>query len=134
MLTSVYFTPLYLQNVRQHSPVNSAAYLLPLVLTQVFTASASGYAIKYTNRTWASFTTGFVLWLAGQGAQLCFDMTTSTGVLVGCLLLQGLGVGATIQSSESDLDRWYRRLPSALVLAQASGPASDRAAVTGVRK
>ncbi|KAK8870131.1 hypothetical protein IAR55_000701 [Kwoniella newhampshirensis] len=115
----IYFTPLYLQNVRGHTPIMSAALLLPLVLAQVPTTSISGFVVKYTNRTWASFFVGFVLWVAGQGGQLCFDRTTSNGVIVGCLLLQGLGIGSTIQST--------------LVLAQASGPSADRAAVTGVR-
>nr|XP_031860302.1 uncharacterized protein CI109_004186 [Kwoniella shandongensis]KAA5527374.1 hypothetical protein CI109_004186 [Kwoniella shandongensis] len=84
----IYFTPLYLQNVRGHSAIMSAALLLPLVLAQVPTTSISGFVVKYTNRTWASFFVGFVFWAAGQGA---------------------------------------------LVLAQASGPPADRAAVTGVR-
>ncbi|WWD19942.1 hypothetical protein CI109_104415 [Kwoniella shandongensis] len=115
----IYFTPLYLQNVRGHSAIMSAALLLPLVLAQVPTTSISGFVVKYTNRTWASFFVGFVFWAAGQGGQLCFNRTTSNGVIVGCLLLQGLGIGSTIQST--------------LVLAQASGPPADRAAVTGVR-
>ncbi|KAL7418362.1 hypothetical protein Q5752_006820 [Cryptotrichosporon argae] len=115
----VYFTPLYIQNVLGDSAILSGAYLLPLVLSQTITTTISGYVIKATNRTWASFAVGFVVWFAGQGAQLCFGPETSKGVIIGVLLLQGLGIGSTIQST--------------LVLAQASGEASDRAAVTGVR-
>ncbi|WRT68119.1 uncharacterized protein IL334_005094 [Kwoniella shivajii] len=115
----IYFVPLYLQNVRGNTPILSAALLLPLVLGQVLTTTISGYVVKYTNRTWASFVFGFTLWAAGQGAQLCFTRSTTQGVIIGCLLLQGFGIGSTIQST--------------LVLAQASGPAGDRAVVTGVR-
>jgi hypothetical protein len=115
--------------------ITSAALLLPLVLTQVFTTMISGYMIKWTGRARTSFSVGFVLWAAGQGAQICFDEDTTLGVLIGCLLLQGLGIGATIQSSESAwLGLGIVANASALVLAQASGPALDRAAVTGVRK
>jgi hypothetical protein len=81
--------------------ITSAALLLPLVLSQVFTTLLSGYAIKWTNRARPSFLAGFVVWAAGQGAQICFSETTPLGVIVVCLLLQGLGIGATIQSSES---------------------------------
>ncbi|OCF44230.1 hypothetical protein I317_01848 [Kwoniella heveanensis CBS 569] len=115
----IYFVPLYLQNVLGYSPILSAALLLPLVLGQVFTTVISGYVVKYTNRTGSSFHFGFFLWAAGQGAQLCFKKDTTKGLIIGCLILQGFGIGATIQST--------------LVLAQASGPSSDRAVVTGVR-
>jgi hypothetical protein len=131
-LIKVFFVPLYLQNVLGQTPIISAALLLPLVLSQVITTSISGYVVKYTNRTWASFTTGFIVWLAGQGAQLCFEVDTPIGVIIGVLLLQGLGIGSTIQSSGSASADCTDVV--ALVLAQASGPDGDRAAVTGVRK
>lgn len=113
----------------------SATLLLPLVISQVLTTAISGYVIKYTNRAWMSFFVGFVVWFAGQGAQLCFDQTTSKGVMVVILLLQGLGIGSTIQSSTSGhpLPR-LRPYAIALLLAQVSGPPEDRAVVTGVRK
>jgi len=111
----------------------SAALLLPLVISQVLTTTISGFVVKYTNRTGASFTVGFIVWFAGQGAQLCFHQETSRGIIIGVLLLQGLGIGSTIQSSKSmaviSSTNWV-----ALVLAQASGPPADRAAITGVRK
>jgi MFS family permease len=133
---AVYFTPLYLQNVRGYDMITSAALLLPLVLSQVFTTLISGFAIKWTNRARPSFVAGFIVWGAGQGAQICFNETTPLGVIVVCLLLQGLGIGATIQSSTFTHTRVSEATTydSALVLAQASGPAIDRAAVTGVRK
>lgn len=90
--------------VRGQSPILSAAVLLPLVLSQVVTTAISGYVIKYTGHAWWSFTLGFLVWLAGQGAQICFDEDTSLGVIILCLLLQGLGIGSTIQSSESTVD------------------------------
>ncbi|GJN91636.1 hypothetical protein Rhopal_004659-T1 [Rhodotorula paludigena] len=116
---NIYQVPLYLQNVRGHSEIMSAALLLPLVLVQCFTTTLSGYVLKWTNRTKASFFVGFVFWFAGQAGQICFDRNTSIGVIVGVLLVQGMGIGATLQST--------------LVLAQVSGPSEDRAVVTGAR-
>lgn len=98
----VFYIPLYAQNVRGMGAISSAAILLPLVLVQTFTTVISGYVVKYTGYTKSSFVVGFVFWAAGQGAQLCFGRTTSIGVIVGVLLVQGMGVGATLQS-KSDL-------------------------------
>lgn len=96
---NIYMVPLYLQNVLGTSEIMSAALLLPLVLTQTFTTTLSGYVLKWTNRTKTSFCVGFVLWCAGQAGQVAFSRTTSVGVIVGVLLVQGLGIGATLQSS-----------------------------------
>ncbi|GAA5850102.1 hypothetical protein JCM8547_001011 [Rhodosporidiobolus lusitaniae] len=116
---NIYQVPLYLQNVQGYSAIKSAAILLPLVLTQTFTTTLSGYVVKWTNRTRSSFLVGFFMWMAGSAAQLCFDRNTHLGVVVGILLIQGLGIGGTLQST--------------LVLIQVSGPSEDRAVVTGAR-
>lgn len=136
LIHAVYFTPLYLQNVRNFGIIQSAALLLPLVLSQVVTTMISGYVIKWTGRARSSFLVGFLVWTAGQGAQISFGQTTTVGVIVGCLLIQGLGIGATLQSSELFQPTGREVLAdfSALVLAQISGMTEDRAAITGVRK
>lgn len=72
--------------------------LLCLVVVQVFSTVVSGYIVKWTGGTWSSFTVGFMLLTAGQGAQLCFSRTTTPAVIGGVLSLQGLGIGATLQS------------------------------------
>ncbi|BGP36741.1 hypothetical protein JCM10449v2_000643 [Rhodotorula kratochvilovae] len=116
---NIYMAPLYFQNVLGISEITSAALLLPLVLTQTFTTTLSGYVLKWTNYTRPSFTVGFLFWFAGQAGQIAFARSTSKGVIIGVLLVQGMGIGATLQST--------------LVLAQVSGPSEDRAVVTGAR-
>ncbi|GAA6001849.1 hypothetical protein JCM10207_002349 [Rhodosporidiobolus poonsookiae] len=116
---NIYQIPLYLQNVQGMSAIKSAAVLLPLVLSQTATTTLCGYIAKWTNRTKSCFFVGFVMWFAGSCAQLVFKRETSVGVVVGVLLVQGLGIGCTLQST--------------LVLAQISGPSQDRAVVTGAR-
>ncbi|BGP12769.1 hypothetical protein JCM10213v2_000686 [Rhodosporidiobolus nylandii] len=116
---NIYQIPLYLQNVLGHNAITSAALLLPLVLTQTATTTLCGYIVKWTNHTRASFTIGFLMWTVGVAAQVTFGRSSSTGEIVGILLLQGLGIGATLQST--------------LVLIQISGPSEDRAVVTGAR-
>lgn len=88
----------YLQNVLGYSPLMSGVLILPLVLVQVFSTTLSGFIIEKMDRIQPSIIVGFALWLAGQAAQTVFDRNTSVGTIVGILLVQGLGVGATIQS------------------------------------
>ncbi|KAK4705325.1 hypothetical protein P7C70_g880, partial [Phenoliferia sp. Uapishka_3] len=135
---NIFYFPLYAQNVLGMGAIKSAAVLLPLVLGQTFTTTISGFWVKRTGHTKSSFVLGFAMWFAGQAAQLCFKRTTSIGVLVGVLLIQGLGAGATLQSSKAKfvgvvLIHCSSFVPSALVLAQASGTSADRAVVTGAR-
>lgn len=115
----VYYIPIYLQTVLGYSAITAAALMLPLVLVQVLSTTISGFVVKYTDRTFSSFFCGFILWTAGQAGQVAFDRHTKIAVIIGVLLVQGLGAGATLQST--------------LVLAQASGPAIDRSVVTGAR-
>ncbi|KAL8287175.1 hypothetical protein RQP46_003627 [Phenoliferia psychrophenolica] len=116
---NIFYIPIYLQNVQGMSAIKSAAVLLPLVLSQTITTTLSGLWVKRSGYTKSSFVLGFGMWLAGEAAQLCFKRTTSIGVICGVLLVQGLGAGATLQST--------------LVLATASGASADRAVVTGAR-
>jgi hypothetical protein len=73
----------------------------------------SGYVIKWTGRARSSFLVGFLVWTAGQGAQISFGQATPIGIIIGCLLIQGLGIGATLQSSECSGSRARRRLKGA---------------------
>jgi hypothetical protein len=72
--------------------------LLCLVVVQVISTVISGYVVKWTGRTWSSFAVGFLLLTAGQGGQLCFALNTSAAVIGIILTIQGLGIGATLQS------------------------------------
>ncbi|KAF9556324.1 MFS general substrate transporter [Agrocybe pediades] len=113
-----FFTPIYLQNVLGYSPIMSGVIILPLVLTQVFSTSGVGFIVQMTDRLKPCIIAGFGIWLAGQAAQTVFGRNTHVGVIVGVLFVQGVGVGATLQT---------------LVLAQASAEPIDRAVVTGTR-
>ncbi|ELU43283.1 TRI12 domain-containing protein [Rhizoctonia solani AG-1 IA] len=63
--------------------------------------------------------------IQAAGLQSTFDMTTSRGKICGYLILQGIGVGGTLQTSEQ-----YR---TELFAAQASVAKEHRAVVTGAR-
>ncbi|PPQ68484.1 hypothetical protein CVT25_008410 [Psilocybe cyanescens] len=138
----MFFTPIYLQNVLGYSPIMSGVLILPLVLTQVFSTSAMGFITEKTDSLKPWIIIGFGIWLAGQAAQTVFDRTTSVAKIVVILLIQGIGVGGTLQTSAfiklQAVIRYYvchtdLPYPPALVLAQASAPPLDRAVVTGTR-
>ena len=62
---------------------------------------------------------GYAVYLIGAGIQTTFQRTSSHAYISGILLIEGFGVGWTIQT--------------ALVAAQALAPSRDRAVITGIR-
>ncbi|KAG8682494.1 hypothetical protein FRC09_016728 [Ceratobasidium sp. 395] len=101
---NLYFLPSYYTDARGFTPVQAGVYLLPLVLVQTFAGSTS---------------VGFAIWSIGVGLQTTFGLNTSKGNIAGYLILEGLGIGFTLQTT--------------LVAAQASAPPNDRAVITGSR-
>jgi EmrB/QacA subfamily drug resistance transporter len=98
MYGNLYMAPLYLQNVLGYSPIMAGVMMIPYLVGQIVTTTIAGFVVNATGTNKPGFTIGFLLWAAGQGAQICFGKSTSVGVVVGILLLQGLGIGATLQS------------------------------------
>jgi len=62
---------------------------------------------------------GYGCYLIGAGIQTTFGRNTSHAYIVGILILEGFGIGWTLQT--------------ALVAAQALAPSKDRAVITGIR-
>jgi fucose permease len=62
---------------------------------------------------------GYGVYFIGAGVQTTFKRTSTHGYIVGILILEGFGIGWTLQT--------------ALVAAQALAPPEDRAVVTGIR-
>ena len=48
---------------------------------------------------------GFGMWTLGTGLKCMFSRTTHIGVVIGVLIVEGLGVGLTLQPSKSELER-----------------------------
>jgi hypothetical protein len=58
----LYYVPLYLQNPRQYSAMESAAIYTPLVAAQAIFSIASGQYISFRLRYGEVIYTGFALW------------------------------------------------------------------------
>lgn len=117
--TNTFMLPLYLQALRGMTPVQSAAYLLALLLIATFSSLGAGLLTTRTKTVLPQIRTGFAIWLIGTGLETTFNRTIPTARIIGYLLIQGFGVGLVLQTT--------------LVAAQAGAPAADRAVVTGLR-
>ncbi|KAJ5732182.1 hypothetical protein N7493_003663, partial [Penicillium malachiteum] len=133
-----YFVPLFFQEVRGYSPLESAILTLPYVLAQSLAGTISGplmsrfarfvtlalvfapgltFYIRYT----PVLRTGLFLWSCGAGLRVLFGRDTHTAVYAVVLAIEGAGVGYTHQPVEG------------LVAVQALARAEDRAVATSTR-
>ncbi|KAI9745932.1 MAG: hypothetical protein M1818_000613 [Claussenomyces sp. TS43310] len=115
----LYFLPIYYQEVRQFSPLRSATLILPLLIFQSVTGVLSGPLMSRLTRFRPIMCYGFALWFLGAGLKLLFSRTTSTGVYIAALFIEGAGVGFVVQPT--------------LVALQALSKPEDRAVVTSTR-
>ena len=59
---SMYFLPLYFQNVRGMQPLDSALLLIALVISQALLSVASGFYITFFSRYGEVIWSGFICW------------------------------------------------------------------------
>ncbi|KAK9899515.1 MFS general substrate transporter [Cystobasidium minutum MCA 4210] len=117
--SNLFFLPIYFQVLLGMSPIKSASFLLSLLVVQVCSSLLAGIITPYTKKVLPQVRVGFFIWTIGAGLQTTFNRQTKHANLVGLLILQGFGVGCTLQTT--------------LVAAQAGAPNKDRACVTGTR-
>ncbi|KAG8694609.1 hypothetical protein FRC08_008375, partial [Ceratobasidium sp. 394] len=95
---NLYFLPSYYTDARGFTPVQAGIYLLPLVLVQSVSGSLSGQFLSWTRYPKPYIIVGFSIWCIGAGLQSTFGLNTSKGVIIGYLILEGLGIGFTLQT------------------------------------
>ena len=118
------------------TPIQSACLVLPLQLIQTLSSLAAGLITTRTGGVLPQIRFGYALWAVGLGIQTTFNRTTSFVETSFILLIMGIGIGMTLQSSKCDKFSWSQAaadVRTALVGAQAGAPPKDRAVVTGVR-
>lgn len=91
-------SPQYLQITRGDSAIRSGVLILPLLLTVTFAVFVSGQIISRTGEYKPSIVCGYAIWTIGLGLLSTLDQHTSTGKLVGYLILNGIGQGQTLQT------------------------------------
>ncbi|KAM0327150.1 hypothetical protein ACHAQA_006281 [Verticillium albo-atrum] len=114
-----FYLPIYFQSVLKYSPLVSGALILPIVITTSFSSILSGQLMSWSGRYMPCVLAGFVLWTLGGGLKLLFDRDTGLSSLIPILVVEGAGIGLTLQPT--------------LVGMYANSRSEDRAVTTGLR-
>jgi hypothetical protein len=114
-----FYLPIYFQSVLRYSPLVSGALILPVVITTSFTSIASGQYMNRVGSYMHCILLGFALWTLGNSLTLLFNRDTSLAVLIVILIVEGAGIGLTLQPT--------------LVGIYANSRGEDRAVATGLR-
>lgn len=114
-----FYLPIYFQSILRYSPLVSGALILPLVVTSSLASIASGQYMTRIGSYMHCILLGFVLWTIGNGLTLLFDRRTGLALLIVSLVIEGAGIGLTLQPT--------------LVGMYANSRTEDRAVTTGLR-
>ncbi|KAL0256146.1 hypothetical protein SLS55_008538 [Diplodia seriata] len=117
--TDLYYLPLYYQVILDKSPLTSGVLILPLILGFSLASAAGGFAIARLGRCLPVIRTGYVLWTAGAGGRIAFGPGTGIATIAGCLVVEGVGLGLSMQP--------------VMIALLSNTRKEDRAVVTGLR-
>jgi EmrB/QacA subfamily drug resistance transporter len=92
---TLYFVPLYMQDLRGYGPITSGVTILPLTLAIALTAPVAGLLVDRVGSRWP-MSVGLFVMAVGFVLLGRTTMATSYGSLVGPLVLVGLGIGLVL--------------------------------------
>jgi MFS family permease len=93
-----YYFPLYLQSVKEASPMRSGVLILPLSIAEALSGIVTGVIIHKTGRYLELIWIGMALMVIGNGLYIHLDVSTSIGEIVGFQILSGVGAGFLFQT------------------------------------
>jgi MFS family permease len=114
-----FYLPIYFQSILRYSPLVSGALILPVVITSSIGSILSGQYMARVGSYMHCILLGFILWTLGSGLTMLFDRYTGLGPLIVILIVEGAGIGLTLQPT--------------LVGMYANSRSEDRAVTTGLR-
>ncbi|KAF5965671.1 major facilitator superfamily transporter [Fusarium bulbicola] len=114
-----FYLPLYFQSVLGYDALVAGALILAVVIPTSLTSILSGQYMSRVGSYMHCILAGFALWTLGNGLTLIFNRETKLGPLIGILIVEGAGIGFTLQPT--------------LVGMYANGRSEDRAVTTGLR-
>ncbi|ETS74356.1 hypothetical protein PFICI_14222 [Pestalotiopsis fici W106-1] len=116
---NLFVLPLYLQNVRGFSPSQAGVLLLPMVISHGVTSALTGILISFLGHYKPIIVTGATCWALAAVAKFYIDQDTQIWSLIVVGILDGVGVGCSLQP--------------VLVGLFAASDSDDRAVLTGLR-
>ncbi|KAE9390295.1 MFS general substrate transporter [Gymnopus androsaceus JB14] len=117
--SALYYLPQFFQVVLQYSATYSGIFLIPVVLSQTFSSLLAGFSVSHTGKYRTVTYSGFTLAAIASGCISLFTVNTSHAVMVVLMIINGAGLGMTMQTTT--------------VAAQASVARKDMSIVTAVR-
>ncbi|KAF1931165.1 MFS general substrate transporter [Didymella exigua CBS 183.55] len=114
-----FYLPIYFQSILRYSPLVSGALILPVVVTSSVASIVSGQYMSRIGSYMHCILVGFVLWTIGNCLTLLFKKNTGLVLLIVALIVEGAGIGLTLQPT--------------LVGMYANSRTEDRAVTTGLR-
>ncbi|KAK3367726.1 major facilitator superfamily transporter [Podospora didyma] len=114
-----FYCEIYFQSVLGYTALQSGALILPLIISSSICSILSGQFMSRVGRYMPCIAGGFGLWTIGAGLKCTFGQSTPLWALIVVLMVEGLGVGLTLQP--------------VLVGLLANSKSEDRAVCTGLR-
>ncbi|KAF7715863.1 Uncharacterized protein PECH_007974 [Penicillium ucsense] len=93
-----YYMPLYLQSVKQASPMRSGVLILPLPLAEAICGIVTGAIIHKTGRYLELIWGGLALMVLGNGLYIHLGVDSSLGEIIVYQLISGTGAGFLFQT------------------------------------
>lgn len=90
---------IYFQCALGYNGLESGALILPLVVMTAIASISGGQFMARVGQYMPLVVSGYFLWSVGTGLTCMFDRETGLGKIIGILLLEGCGVGLTLQPS-----------------------------------
>ncbi|KAK6877811.1 Citrate exporter 1 [Candida tropicalis] len=94
-----YYMPYYFQIIKGKDEIQTAIFVLPLVLTQAGGSIISGQIITRTGHYFYVVTAGYILWLLSCCLLILWNESLNDGICILILLIMGSGVGCSFQPS-----------------------------------
>lgn len=95
--SNLFYIPLYLQNVRDYSPILSGVIILPMVMSHGVGSLVSGQIISRTGHYKFVILAANFVWLIGISLQITYTRTTPVWAICVIGFFEGIGIGCTFQ-------------------------------------
>jgi hypothetical protein len=98
-----FYFPLFLQVVKDYSPIASGVYMLPYASTLTLSSAITGFLLIKLGYCSPFMITGGALLAVGTGLLGTVGVNTNIGNWVGYQLITGFGAGASLQVSQMNI-------------------------------
>ncbi|KAJ0421543.1 major facilitator superfamily domain-containing protein [Aspergillus carlsbadensis] len=103
--SNLFYIPLYFQIIRGWSPSTAGSMILPMVISHGATSGLTGILVAALGCYMPIIHGGTALWMVGAVVKACFGPRTKVWVVFLAGVLEGVGVGCSLQPGSQTADR-----------------------------